>query len=87
MFSIEKDSSAAWLVCFGAFLTLAGTIGIDSSFGVVMGTIITAVNISTTKVSWIHSIHSSSMFLFAFLSSFLLGKYGMRTIILFGAII
>ena len=87
MFSIEKDSSVAWLVCFGAFLTLAGTIGIDSSFGVVLGTIITELNCSTTKASWIQSTHSSAMFLFAFVSSSFLQKCGMRIIIMIGGIV
>ena len=77
----------AWLVCMGAFLTLAGVIGIDNSFGIVIDVIITQFNSSTTQVSWIQSTHSTFMFLFAFLSSVALKKYGLRTIVLSGTLI
>ena len=87
MIEIVQDSIMSWLVCMGAFLALAGTVGIDTSFGIAIETIIKELQISTYKVSWIQSIHSSSMFLFAFVSSFLMNKYGLRMIILIGTII
>ena len=87
MLTVSEDSCLAWFVCMGAFLTLAGTSGIDNSFGIVINVIITHLNITTTRVSWIQSTHSTFMFLFAFVSSFLLKKYGLRIIILSGTII
>ena len=87
MCKIQKDSWGSWLVCFGAFFTLAGAIGIDTSFGVVIRTIINQLDSTTMKVSWIQSTHSSTMFLFAFISSILMKSFGLRIIILSGAFI
>ena len=87
MWTVSKDSSLAWMVCMGAFLTLAGVIGIDNSFGIVIDVIITHFSSSTARVSWIQSTHSTFMFLFAFISSVVLKKYGLRVIILSGTII
>ena len=85
--SIKKDSYLAWFVCFGAFLTLAGITGIDTSFGVIIGTFTTKFNFSVMVTSWIPSIHSFGMFLFAFVSSILLKKYEVRLMVLIGAIL
>ena len=87
MWTVSEDSSLAWMVCMGAFLTLAGVIGIDNSFGIVIDVIITQFSSSTARVSWIQSTHSTFMFLFAFISSVVLKKYGLRVIILSGTII
>ena len=74
----------AWMVCFGAFLTSFTIIGIDSSFGVVIGSLIDVLESNTSTVSWIPSVHSSSMFFFASVSSILLKKFGLRSVILIG---
>ena len=87
MFRFKKDSLGSWLVCFGAFFTLAGTVGIDTSFGVVIGTIIHQLESTSMKVSWIQSTHSSTMFLFAFISSILLKRFELRIVIVSGSII
>ena len=55
MWTKSEDSCLAWLVCMGAFITLAGVIGIDNSFGIVIDVIITQFDSSTSRVSWIQS--------------------------------
>ena len=50
MIEIAQDSIMSWLVCMGAFLALAGTVGIDTSFGIAIETIIKELQISTYKV-------------------------------------
>ena len=87
MLRIKKDSYLSWLVCFGAFMTLAGCTGIDTSFGVVIGTLHSQLNFSVLKLSWIQSIHSFGNFFFAFISSLLLKKYEIRLVILTGGIL
>ena len=87
MWTKSEDSCLAWLVCMGAFITLAGVIGIDNSFGIVIDVIITQFDSSTSRVSWIQSTHSTFMFLFAFISSVVLKKCGLRVIILNGTLI
>ena len=87
MLIIKKDSYSAWLVCFGTFLTLAGCTGIDTSFGVVIGTLKSQLNVSVLKLSWIQSIHSFGNFFFAFISSLLLKKYEIRSVVLTGGIL
>ena len=37
MVYVKKDGCLAWMVCLGAFIANAHTIGIDNSFGVLMG--------------------------------------------------
>ena len=87
MWRVKKDSVFAWMVCFGAFLTSFAVVGIDSSFGVVIGSLIDVLQSNTSTVSWIHSIHSSSMFFFASVSSILLKKFSLRSVILVGTVL
>ena len=72
------------MVCLGVFLTQFTIIGIDNSFGVVIGSLVELLDSNTSNVSWIHSIHSSFMFFFASISSILLKKFGLRSVILIG---
>ena len=87
MFHVRKDSFLAWMVCFGAFITHIATIGIDNSFGIVIGSLIVSLDSSTTNISWIQSVHSSFMFLFASLSSIMLKYQGFRSLVLIGTIL
>lgn len=87
MWKVKQDSCLAWMVCLGVFLTNFTIIGIDNSFGVVIGSVVELLDTSTSNVSWIHSIHSSFMFFFASISSILLKKFGFRSVILIGTIL
>ena len=87
MFVIRKDSCLAWMVCFGALLSQIANIGVDNSFGVVIGNVIKELNSTTYHVSWIQSTHSTCMFLFASISSFLLKKVKMRLVVLLGTVL
>ena len=87
MWKVKQDSCLAWMVCLGAFLTNLTIIGIDNSFGVVIGSVIELLDDTTSNVSWIHSIHSTFMFFFASISSILLKKFGFRSVILLGTIL
>ena len=87
MFTITKDSFLAWMVCVGAFLGQIANIGIDNSFGIVLGNVINELNSTTYYVSWIQSSHSTCMYLFASISSFLLKKFLMRWMVLFGTVL
>ena len=84
---VKKDSNLAWLVCLGAFITLFATIGIDTSFGVVMGSLMELLESNAYKVSWIQSVHSSLMFVFAFVSSIMLKRFSFRRVVLIGTIL
>ena len=87
MLTVKKDGCLAWMVCAGAFITQVATIGIDNSFGVVIGSLIELLDSNTSNVSWIHSVHSTFMFLFASISSIMLKKFGFRCVIIIGAIL
>ena len=87
MLIVKKDGCLAWMVCVGAFITQVATIGIDNSFGVVIGSLIELLDSNTSNVSWIHSVHSTFMFLFASISSIMLKKFGFRCVIIIGAIL
>ena len=86
MFTIRKDSFLAWMVCFGAFLSQIAVIGIDNSFGVVLGNVIKEFDSTTYHVSWIQSTRSTCMFLFASISSILLKKLKMCSVVLLGTV-
>ena len=78
------ESCLAWMVCLGAFLTQLVVIGIDSSFGVIIGSLIHQLDSSTFTISWIQSTHSTFMFLFASISSVALKKFRFGSIIFTG---
>ena len=87
MFTVRKDSFLAWMVCFGAFLSQIAVIGVDNTFGVVLGNVIKEFNSTPYHVSWIQSTRSTCMFLFASISSFLLKKFRMRSVVLLGTVL
>ena len=84
---VEQDSPLAWVICFSAFIDVFIIIGIDNSFGVVIGSLMDLLGSSTSNIAWVHSVHSSSMFLFASVSSVLTNKFGFRIVILVGTIL
>ena len=84
---MEQDSPLAWVICFSAFIDVFIIIGIDNSFGVVIGSLMELLGSSTSNIAWVHSVHSSSMFLFASVSSALTNKFGFRIVILIGTIL
>ena len=87
MFHVKKDSFLAWMVCFGAFVALIASSGIDNSFGVVIGSLMELLDSNTYNVSWISSVHSTLMYLFASVSSIMLKKFSFRSVIIVGTIL
>ena len=84
---VEKDGALAWVICFCALINNAIVNGIDCSFGVILASVMKKLNSSASTVSWIASIHTSCMFLFAWISTILTQKFGFRLVITFGVII
>ena len=84
IFSVKKDSFLSWIICLGAFIASVATIGVDNSFGVVIGSLMEVLDSTTSKIAWIQSIHSSFMFLFAFFSSLMLKTLSFRCVIFTG---
>lgn len=84
---VEKDGFLAWVICFCALINNAIVNGIDCSFGVILSSVMKKLNSSASTVSWIASIHTSCMFLFAWISTILTQKFGFRLVITFGVII
>lgn len=83
----EKDGLISWIICLCAFITMAIIEGIDSSFGESLGLIMKDFNSTESNVAWIGSVHSSSNFFFASLSSLLANQYGFGTVIVVGILI
>ena len=79
-----KDGKISWLICFSALLANAIVIGIDSSFGETLGSIIQDFNSTEGNVSWIGSVHSSSQYFSASISSILAKHYGFGPIMFLG---
>ena len=84
---VKKDGILAWVICISALINNAIVNGIDCSFGVIIGSLIKKLDSSAATVSWISSIHTSSMFLFAWVSTILTQKYGFRVVIIGGVIV
>ena len=61
IFSVKKDSFLSWIICLGAFIASVATIGVDNSFGVVIGSLMEVLDSTTSKIAWIQSIHSFFM--------------------------
>ena len=84
--SAKEDGVLAWMICINACISNAIVVGIDNSFGVVIGSLMTLLNCNTSTVSWIQSIHSTTLWLFASISSNLINRYGFRRIIIIGTV-
>ena len=86
-FKVKRDGFVAWGICFWALATYGIAVGIDSSFGVIIGSLMEGLETSTSTISWIASTHSSFMYLFSWISTMLTQKYGFRSVFIGGAII
>ena len=70
-----------------AFLNNAIVMGIDASFGVILGSLIKTMGSSASAVAWIPSIHTTSMSFFAWVSTILIQRLGFRVVICVGVMI
>ena len=84
---VKKDGILAWVICLSAFVSNAIVNGIDSSFGEIIGSLIKNLDSNAATVSWISSIHTSNMFLFAMVSTTLIQKHGFHIVIIGGVIV
>ena len=83
----KKDGVWSWFICVCAFFANAMTIGIDSSFGEPMGSIMRAFNSSEPNVARIGSVYTSSAFFSASLSAILAERFGFASVIAIGIMI
>ena len=81
------DGILSWILCVCALISNAIVIGIDSSFGKALGSIIKDFNETESNVAWIGSVHSSTQYFSASLSSLLAMKYGFGYVIIAGILI
>ena len=83
----KKDSALSWFVCFCAFLGNATVIGIDQSFGEAFESILVHFNSSESHVAWVGSIHTSSQFFAASISSMVAQRIGFAPVIVIGILL
>ena len=83
----KKDGVLSWFICFCAFVANAIVWGIDSSAGVPFGSIMKYFNSSEANVAWIGSVHSSTQYFSASLSSMLAERFGFAPVIAIGILI
>ena len=81
---VKKDGVVAWVICLCAFISGLIILGIDNSFGIIIGSLMEHLDANVSTVSWIGSVHSCAMFLFASIASILIEDAGMRIIIIVG---
>ena len=84
---VKRDSFWAWTICFSALINNAVVHGIDGSFGEIIGSIIRRCDSNASSASWIASVHSSSMCIFASVSAVLIQTHGISLVILGGVAI
>ena len=82
----QKDGIFSWILCFGAFLAYMVIAGIDGSFGVFIESIIQEFNATEYDAAWIASVHTSSQYFGATVSSALVKKFSFGVIISGGII-
>lgn len=83
----EADGILSWIICLSALTANAIVVGIDCSFGEILGSIMMDFNSTESNVAWIGSVHSSTQYFSASLSSLLAKKYGFGPIIVAGILI
>ena len=83
----ESDGVLSWIICFSALVANAIVVGIDSSFGETLGSVMNDLNSTESNVAWIGSIHSSAQYFSASLSSYLAKQYGFGPIVVGGVLI
>ena len=82
----QKDGAFSWILCLGAFLIYAITGGIDNSFGEFILSIMHEFNATEYDAAWIASVHTSSQYFAASLSSALGNRFSFGAILLTGTI-
>ena len=84
--SYKKDGWLAWAVCLFAFISNAVVVGIDRSYGESLEPVMKAFNATESQAVWVGSIHSSTQYFAAFLSSMLAYKIGFGPTIFIGSV-
>ena len=84
---VKKDGFWAWAICFSSLVNNAVVYGTDESFGIIIGSIIKDLDSNAHTISWIKSIHSTTLLLFASISPVLTQKYGFRLVIIMGVVL
>lgn len=83
----KQDGLLAWIICFSAFITQALIDGIDYSFGEAVGSIMKELDATASTAAWVASVHSTMIFVFAFVGSVLAKRFGFRVLIVIGTIV
>ena len=84
---VKKDGLGAWAICFCALINNAVVVGIDSSFGVIIASVIETLDSNPSAVSWIPSIRSTCMYFVAWVSTMLVQRFGFRVVFTAGAVL
>ena len=86
--NIEVNTDGLWacVICLLALLSNAVVVGMDASFGLIIHSVIEKLESSASTISWIPSIRSTCMYLFAWISTSLTQRYGFRIVFMAGAI-
>ena len=84
---VNKDGLWACVICLLALLNNAVVVGMDASFGLIIHSVIEKLESSASTISWIPSIRSTCMYLFAWISTSLTQRYGFRIVFMAGAIL
>ena len=82
----KKDGSLAWIICGCAFISNAIIYGMDSSFGEMVESIAEDFDSTLDNVAWIGSVHSSTQYFAAFISSIAATIFGFGKIIATGVL-
>ena len=87
--NIEVNTDGLWacVICLLALLSNAVVVGMDASFGLIIHSVIEKLESSASTISWIPSIRSTCMYLFAWISTSLTQRYGFRIVFMAGAIL
>ena len=83
----RKNGILAWTVCGGMFITNAILAGIEAAFGIILANIASEFHSNRGVVALVPCVHSASMFVAAFISSFLSKKFSFRSLTFAGGII
>ena len=83
----KPDGGRGWLVCLGAFICNFVVFGTHNSFGVIYGTLIKELSISSAETAWIGSMAMGLNFFFGPIASALCERIGCRLTTLTGAVL
>lgn len=82
-----KDGILAWFVCIGMFVNNLIIVGIDTSFGEILGGMVEELDLPRHVIAIIGSAHTSTQSFSAFMASLLVKRYGFRLLIFVGGAI